>query len=602
MLRSDLLCRSAYTRLPRRRLAGRHLVCLSLLVCLLVGLVLAAPSWGQSADERQEQALAQLEERFDVVELSDGWLLQPPDDGSADFTTLEIRDGRVLLDGEEVDLAELRRFLDDDARRVFLVAGGGRLPEGTDPSGDSGESDDAVPEPPTPPAPAPSVDRERAEELAAEEMERVREQLENAIERARRGDVDREIRERLEELQDLDQMPREIDRLHRELDRLIERSERRGTRRGRDAQVTLGSNLVVERDETVSEAVVISGNLDVLGEVDGDTTVILGNARVEGFVDGTLVVVAGNIDVGPQGVIDGDAIAVGGAVHREPGGHIDGEIIHLDFGEVVNLGDIHIGEFQWPRFHFLDFGIFDALGRIVRILFLAVLALLLYVLAGAKVEEVSIWARGAPWRSLFSGLAVEIAFAPAVLVLFVLLCVSIIGLLVACLLPPLALFVLLVAFLLGYTSVALSLGDWLAERFGLDYSNRYVVILVGIAAIEIWSVFGDFVGMLPFLGWVGGLILISAWCFKFVIWTTGLGAAVLCQFSRDPAPGPVGSDWTMPPQPPPAPSGSQAAYDDAYDGADHEDVADEGRDYPLLEGDDLQSEESGDGSDGRNRP
>ena len=573
------------TALPRRGV---------LLVVVLLAL-LATPILGQG---KADEVVEQLQESYDVLQLSDGWLLQPRD-GRDDYRAIEIRDGRVAVDGEWVDESELKRFVDADATLIFDLAEGRASSAPISPV--------EPPEAPEPPRPAPSLDDQRddrdvrdvreSRELRLEELERVREQLEDAIERAREGEVDGEVRDRLRDFRDLENMPREIGRLQRELERVIERSERRGTRRGRDAQVTLGSDLVVERDEKVSEAVVISGDLEVLGEVDGDTTVVLGNARVEGFIDGTLVVVGGNIDVGPNGEIDGDAIAVGGSVHTAPGGHIDGEVIHLDFGELLQLGDVRIGDFNWPHYEFFDFGVFDTIGRIFRILVLAVLALLAYVLVGAKVEEVSSWVRGAPWRSLFSGLAVEIAFVPAVFIAFVLLCVSVIGLLVACFVPPLALFILMVVFLLGYTSVVLSIGDWIAGRFGMQRGNRYVVILIGMAAVEIWSIFGDVVGMIPFFGFIGALILFGAWCFKFVVWTVGLGAAVLCQFSRDPS-GSTGSDWHLPPTPtPPAPpSGYESDYDAGYDRSFDTDEAEyeEDREYPLLEGDDIPDEDGAD--------
>lgn len=592
MLLPDPLSKTEFSTSLRFRLAV-------LLTAFGLALALALAASAQDDSVRAE-AVERLQDRYDVLELSDGWLLQPRDD-RGDFRAIEIRDGRVAVDGEWVEENELKRFVDADAAVIFDLAEG-RTPTRVAPI-------KAPAAPPAPPAPRSERTEPEDREARAEDLERIREQLEEAIERARRGEVDRDLLDRLGELRNLEELPREIDRLERELDRVIERSERRSSRRGRDAQVTLGSDLVVERGEKVSEAVVISGNLDVLGEVDGDTTVVLGNARVEGFIDGTLVVVAGNIDVGPDAVIDGDAIAVGGAVHTDPGGHIDGEIIHLDFGELMRMGDVQIGDFHWPHVEFFDFGVFEAIGRIFRILFLAVLALLVYVLAGAKVEEVGSWVRGAPWRSLFSGLAVEIAFVPAVFIAFVLLCVSVIGLLVACLLPPLALFVLLVVFLLGYTSVALSIGDWIARRFGLQYSNRYLVILLGMAVIEVWSVIGDMVGLIPFLGWIGAMILFAAWCFKFVLWTTGLGAAVLCQFSRDASSGSAGSDWSLPPQPPPpTPPSGYGAYENGYgsydqngleggeasgDSASGDEAYEEERDYPLLQEDDIRDDESG---------
>lgn len=81
-----------------------------------------------------------------------------------------------------------------------------------------------------------------------------------------------------------------------------------------------GSNLVVPQDAWVcGDALVMGGNLDVRGRVQGSAQVIGGNVTISGEVDGDVTAVGGNITVESSAVTHGKLDAIGGHVILRPG-------------------------------------------------------------------------------------------------------------------------------------------------------------------------------------------------------------------------------------------------------------------------------------------
>ena len=93
-----------------------------LVAFLLSSLFLVGPAAAQEADDIVDR----LDGRFEAIQLSDGWLLRPSDPRD-DLGAIELRNGRVLVDGERVDEEELRRFVDSDAAVIFALAEGRSL-------------------------------------------------------------------------------------------------------------------------------------------------------------------------------------------------------------------------------------------------------------------------------------------------------------------------------------------------------------------------------------------------------------------------------------------------------------------------------------------
>ena len=56
---------------------------------------------------------------------------------------------------------------------------------------------------------------------------------------------------------------------------------------------------------------------------------------------------------------------------------------------------------------------------------------------------------------------------------------------------PFAVLALVVAAFMGYAAVAYRLGNWAHARFGRDLKSPYLAVLLGVVAIQIWSLFAD---------------------------------------------------------------------------------------------------------------
>ena len=81
-----------------------------------------------------------------------------------------------------------------------------------------------------------------------------------------------------------------------------------------------GSNLVAPKNAWIcGDALVVGGNLDVQGRVQGSAQAIGGNVTISGEVDGDVTAVGGNITVQSGAVTHGKLDAIGGHVILQPG-------------------------------------------------------------------------------------------------------------------------------------------------------------------------------------------------------------------------------------------------------------------------------------------
>ncbi len=149
----------------------------------------------------------------------------------------------------------------------------------------------SVPVPPVPPPAGSPTGRELEEELA-----RAREQLAREQER-------------------LDREQEAIDR-ERHIRPRAQRGEDGDSERGEI--VRMGQDVVIEAGETVEEVVVIGGDLEVRGQVEGDAVAVGGSVMLGpgAMVGGDAVSVGGSLDIDPGAIVEGDEVEVGGASAR----------------------------------------------------------------------------------------------------------------------------------------------------------------------------------------------------------------------------------------------------------------------------------------------
>jgi hypothetical protein len=101
-----------------------------------------------------------------------------------------------------------------------------------------------------------------------------------------------------------------------------------------------------------------------------------------------------------------------------------------------------------------------------------------------------------------------------------------------------------VALLLGFTGIARSLGEWVEARLGWQGRSALVATAIGLLLIIAPTMASRMVGLAPEpVRVAASALLLSGVLLEFVVWTTGLGAALITGFGR----------WsTTPPPVPPA--------------------------------------------------
>jgi hypothetical protein len=454
----------------------------------------AAPQSGTNppASAEERASLRQtLESRYEVLPVQGGIVLKPRQP-KAGISTIEVTADGVAINGQHVPTPTLHDWLGADAdlvqrlqglsaseqRRIFgLEAGGGAPPAPTAPAA-----------PPAAPD-ATTGETEVSDEPAAAETPEV-----------------------------------------------AETPARHGDRHTSGSRVVLGS-VSVDKDEVAEEAVAIGGSVTVDGEVEGDVTAVGGPARINGRVGGEVVSVGGGVYLGPNSEVEGGITSVGGSVHREPGAKVQGQINEVGVGPFSGRfgRHVHFRRFghDWEPWPFWG-GVSEVMGSIFFTVIMGLLVCLVLLIARGPLERVDRQLVARPWPSAAVGVAGFVFFWPLVLAVTILLAITIIGCALFLLYPFFFLFVGLLL-LLGYAAVAYRLGRLVEGRFSRSFGSPYGAALVGVVLIQVWSIFGHMLDLLPgpffFLSVVVGLF---GFLTQAVAWIVGFGAVILSRFGLEP--------------------------------------------------------------------
>ncbi len=293
----------------------------------------------------------------------------------------------------------------------------------------------------------------------------------------------------------------------------------------------------------------LDGTLRLAGEVDGDVFVLDGTLRLEdgARIDGDVLQVGGDIDFGEGGaVVRGEILSdfpiemvrpVAPVTPERPSGRAD---VRQSGDRSQRDGD--------GFFHQLGRNVAHAaeglMGAFTTFIGLAVLGLLLVYFAQGRLETVSDTVRHEFARSFAMGLAGQVLFVPALLVLVVLVITW----------PIVPFFVLGcgIAAVLGYVAVAHGAGEMFAQRphryawlERLRRSNSYYYVISGLvllllpfaAGAVLWVVGGtlDVVrGLIAFVACAGTWVLGTAG-FGSVLLTRAGGRSVVVDWAAEPA-------------------------------------------------------------------
>lgn len=295
------------------------------------------------------------------------------------------------------------------------------------------------------------------------------------------------------------------------------------------ARIGLGKSITVAEDEEVTDNVIA----------------LLGDITVAGRVRDDIVAVGGSVHLLPTADVRGDITSVGGAVTIDPGG--------------IHRGAMHTSELTgwraWPSLGWSRFAMAPAarwltlFGTMLRILLLAAVVGLIVVAAHARVGRIGAALAATPIRAGLVGLAAQLLFVPALVVVSIVLAVSLVGLPFLAIVIPLALLAMFAAMLLGIASLAQTLGAAVATRFG--WHAGAVAWAIGLALVVLPTVLARLVGVGPNLGGAALGFLVVGTVTEYLAWTVGLGAAIMTGLGR----------WsTVPPPLPPDVVPAPAAF------------------------------------------
>ena len=424
-----------------------------------------------AAQEASTRALRQqVERRFDVLPLRDGVALRPKAPGSR-VRSVELTGGDIAIDGTPVSGGELREQLGADADLVLRL------------SYLEPDVRRALFAPPAPSAPArppaavvPSEPSPAPEPSAAPEPP----------------------------------------------------TRPTPPRRLSGPRIRFGGNVTVDRDEVVSDSVVVIG----------------GSATVYGEVDGDVVVIGGTASLGPDANVTRDVVVIGGILNRDAGARIGGKL------NEIGTGTIDLRGLRWRRFPWngafwwgsMWGSLFALMSTGTRLAVLSLIACLILLVAREPVERIGARAAAEPIKAGAIGVLAQLLFLPLLLFSIVLLVVTIIGIPLLALVP-FAILALVLVLLVGFTAVAYHVGRLASGRFGWPVDNAYLTAIVGVVVIVSPVLVARIVGLAGgFLFPLTAVLLLLGFVVEYLAWTVGFGAVALMRFDRRTA---------AVPQPPP---------------------------------------------------
>ena len=279
------------------------------------------------------------------------------------------------------------------------------------------------------------------------------------------------------------------------------------------ARIAFAQDIRVERDEEVTDAVVVIG----------------GSATVDGRVREGIVVVGGNLHLSSTADVRGDVVLVGGQIVRDPGARLLGGVNYVSFGDWSrrNFGFL-------PSVRFGEVGRWLSLaGTLARISVLGLLMAVMLIVARAPVARVGRAALAEPLKAFVIGLAAEIFFIPALIAASIGLAITIIGIPFVAVLIPLAIVLAIFAFVLGFTALACRVGEWIEDRLGWQPGNAFVATAIGFMLLLAPTLIARFANVASDRTAPLALVLIAiSLTVEFIAWTMGFGAAIVTGLGR----------------------------------------------------------------------
>jgi cytoskeletal protein CcmA (bactofilin family) len=311
----------------------------------------------------------------------------------------------------------------------------------------------------------------------------------------------------------------------------------------------LGSDvhLYVDEDVEIDEDEVVEGTL----------VVIQGDAEIDGTVDGDVVVVDGTLQLLSEGRILGD-VRLADADIEYDGGTVEGSVVDLLEGErdlEAELreelreelrheltSEIRRTVRREDRGGFNPFGgLFRGIGGLIQnafsILILGLIGMGVVAFAGENLDAVAETARRNPGRAAAVGVAGTFLLIPVWVLGAVALAVSIVGIPVMIAWLPLFPLAAVAAGLLGYLAVARNVGEWLADS-GYRYtdwirkSSPVYLVFGGLVGLTAFFIAANVLSVVPFVGFLRGILTFAGMLVTVAAALVGFGAVLLTRAGR----------------------------------------------------------------------
>ena len=247
--------------------------------------------------------------------------------------------------------------------------------------------------------------------------------------------------------------------------------------------IKIGSDVHIEKDMRVEDAVAVGGSV-----------------YVDGIVDGDAVAVGGTVHLSEEAIVHGDVVTVGGVIDKMEGAMIYGTSVDVGAFDFENI-------FEGKHFFDGHRGI-PKIFMIIPLIGLFALVLLLSVLIPTELSTVAFNIKNEPIIMFLWGMLGVILIVP----LAVMLAISIIGIA----LIPLEILAVFLASLIGYIAVAIMIGKKLLKALNNDAPSVVLSAIVGV--LILWLI-----GLIPVLGSI----------VKVIAWIIGFGAVIMTVARRN---------------------------------------------------------------------
>ena len=258
--------------------------------------------------------------------------------------------------------------------------------------------------------------------------------------------------------------------------------------------------------------------------VQGDVVAMGGDVTIEGTVRGSVTAMGGDVQLGPASQVSEDVVCLGGTLHEEPGASVG--------GQRVTAPRTRGAKFMLPVLGAIGAG-FEIMGLLVGALLLIGLSWLVVKLAPGRTQAALDVIDRDGGSAFMVGLLLWALIIPSMIVLAIamaLLCITIIGIpLAAAVAVGYVAFFVVAAFwgaVVGYTLI----GRQVHGRLRGPVPSLAVAAIWGVIAVQALRVGAALFHIVPFFGFVGGLVKVIYIVVSIVLFTLGAGALVLSEY------------------------------------------------------------------------